>query len=285
MEAICRLRHGIWGNLHNKGGVWRGFPPHPLVWWHTWSVATTPFPKRTVQHNFYVYADTVVFTVNPDRDIHPRSRLEVAVIRNKERPAADRHKFALPGGLVQDNERLEDAALRIVHEKTGIIINPRTINQVRAYGDPHRDGRSRAIAVCHMALLPYPGEVELTLGQNEAWFMPYRQLRDKDVLQYDHSDMLHDARKAALTLMENTNVALGFCEPNFTMPDLRNIYEAFLQFEIDPANFRRKVEQSGLVVETDKVADTSSQRGRPASLYQRSRRTQLDYPIRFTRKG
>ena len=36
--------------------------------------------KRTKQMNFFVYVDTVVFTINPDRDVEPEDRLEVLVM-------------------------------------------------------------------------------------------------------------------------------------------------------------------------------------------------------------
>ena len=235
-----------------------------------------PFIKRKIQQNFYVYVDTVIFTVNPDRDIHPKSRLEVAVIQRAE---GAKGKFSLPGGAVQDNEKIDEAAIRVAEGEAGLRIDRKSLHQVRTYGDPGRDTRSRAIAVCHMVLLPYPDDAHSASDSMNAVFMPYRQLRDAKLLEFDHRDMIHDARQLALRLLEDTEAALSFCDTEFTMPDLRNVYEAFLQSEIDPANFRRKVEASGLVQPTQYVADTSSQRGRPPTIYRRGGK--LDSPIRF----
>ena len=69
--------------------------------------------------DFYVYVDTVVFTINPDRAADAKDRLEVLVMQRPERSS---NKWALPGGLVGDTEKLEATAIRKVAEETGISL-------------------------------------------------------------------------------------------------------------------------------------------------------------------
>ena len=241
-------------------------------------------PKRTIQHDFFVYVDTVVLTVNPDRSIDPQQRLEVLVMR---RPDAAANKWALPGGAVRDNEKLEDTAIRKVQEETGISLRHRDLHQVGAFGDPDRDDRFRAITIAYVALVPHPGPLEPYAHSVEAAFKPYRQLRDrKTLLEFDHHAIIYAARRLARRMLEDTNVALSFCQPKFTMSELRSVYEAFLQNEVDPANFRRKVEAiDDFVSELGIYADTSSSRGRPPMLYKPGRSRELNPPIRFRRSS
>lgn len=236
--------------------------------------------KRTIQNDFYVYVDTVVLTVNPDPAAEPHRRLEVLVMKRPETPD---NKWAIPGGAVRDGERLEDTAVRKVHAETGLVLRPRDLHQVGAFGDPDRDSRFRAISIAYMALVPHPGDLSPHQDSVAATFLPYRTLRDKRNLEFDHHSIIYAARKLAGRMLEDTNVALSFCRPRFTMTELRSVYEAFLQYEVDPANFRRKVEAvEGFVQEAGIRPDTLS-RGRPPMEYRAGRTRELNPPIRFRR--
>ena len=237
--------------------------------------------KRTRQMNFYVYVDTVVFTINPDRSLDPKDRLEVLVMN---RPEAKSEMWALPGGLVADDEKLEETALRKVEEETGLLLKSRDLHQVGAFGDPDRDSRCRAVAIAYMALVPHPSELRPIDYSDAASFVSYRALRDGRLLEFDHSNIIYAARKVARNMLEDTNVALRFCKSKFTMTELRGVYESFLQYRVDPANFRRKVDAVvDFVVPLDELADFGSSPGRPAQMYKPGKALQLSTPIRFRR--
>ncbi|MGA0863535.1 MAG: NUDIX hydrolase [Ilumatobacteraceae bacterium] len=239
--------------------------------------------RRTVQKDFYVYVDTVVFTINQARSIEPENRLEVLVMR---RPGAPEGRWALPGGLVDDREPLEDTALRKVAGETGIKLNRKDLIQVGAYGDPDRDSRWRAFSIAYLALLPHPGELRPDQHSEHAEFVRYRDLRQRGVMEFDHRTIIRDARKLAARMLEDTSVAISFCKPKFTISELRGVYEAFLQNQVDPANFRRKVEKvPGFVEPLEEYADFGSSPGRPAQMYRAGRglrsSSNLSVPIRF----
>ena len=238
-----------------------------------------PKHERKIQMDFYVYVDTVVLTVNPDREIAPKDRLEVLVMR---RPDASSNRWALPGGAVKEGEPLEDTALRKVHEETGISLRHKDLHQVGAYGDPGRDSRWRAFSIAYLALLPHPGEIAPIKHSVEARFMPYRQLQASRVLEFDHHRIIGDARARAFSMLEDTPIAVSFCQPKFTMSDLRMVYEAFLQDEVDAANFRRKVELTKNFVQPLGVMSSDQPPpGRPPMLYRAGRAKEITPPIRF----
>ena len=238
--------------------------------------------KRSVQHDFYVYVDTVVLTVSRDKSLEPKHRLQALVMK---RPGAEDGKWSLPGGLVADGEDLPDTALRIVKRETGLSLTKSDLIQVGAYGRPDRDSRWRAISVAFTVLVPEPETPEPLEHSDDACFMPYRTLRDKPILEFDHRTILRDARRTARQQLEDTPIALRFCRDEFTLSELRWVYEAFVLEKVDPANFRRKAEGAkDFVVALDEVVSYVSEPGRPARLYRAGRAKYLNPPIRFRRK-
>jgi len=231
--------------------------------------------KRTVQHDFYVYVDVVVMTVR-DRHLH------VLTIQREKASAGTR---ALPGGLVEPNEDLAEAASRELREETAIRLPPSNLVQIGAYGHPTRDTRyGRAITVAYLAMVPDPKMPHAGSDAKKADFITYRQARSPRALEFDHRTIVRDARRLASRQLETTPIALEFCRREFTMTELRQVYEAFYQRPLDPANFRRKViEVEDFVIPLDFVETHSDSPGRPARLYRRGRAQSLYPPIHFRR--
>jgi 8-oxo-dGTP diphosphatase len=239
-------------------------------------------PARDRQHDFFVYVDTVVLTVSREKSLEPKERLQVLVMH---RPEAAKDKWALPGGLVADNEDLPDTALRIVKRETGLTVPKADLIQVGTYGKPNRDSRWRAISVAYVVLVPEPETPAPESNSDDARFMPYRTLRDDGILEFDHRTIIRDARRTARQQLEDTPIALKFCKHEFTLTDLRWVYEAFVLDKVDPANFRRKVEQANdFVRASDSLITFGSEPGRPARLYTAGKTKYLNPPIRFRRK-
>ena len=90
-----------------------------------------------------VTVDLVLFTVNADT-------LKVMLVRRAEEPFAG--YWSIPGGFLQAGESLEDAALRVLQEKTGV--ENVYLEQLFTFGNAERDPRARVISVTYFALLP-----------------------------------------------------------------------------------------------------------------------------------
>lgn len=239
--------------------------------------------KRTVQLDTYVYVDVAVLTVSREKGLEPKHRLHTLVMH---RPDAERGKWALPGGLVAEDEDLPDTAVRIVKRETGLTIPKSDLIHVGAYGRPGRDSRWRAISIAFAALVPEPETPVPLEHSDDARFVSYRQLRDSKVLEFDHRTIIRDARRAARQQLEDTPIALKFCNDEFTLTELRWVYEAFVLDKVDPANFRRKVESAkDFVVPLDEVVSFVSEPGRPARLYRAGKSKYLNPPIRFRRRS
>ncbi len=74
-------------------------------------------------------------------------RLHVLLIQRAKEPFAGR--WALPGGFVNKDEALIEAARRELREETGLHV-PK-LRQIGAFGDPGRDPRGWTISVAYLA--------------------------------------------------------------------------------------------------------------------------------------
>lgn len=68
---------------------------------------------------------------------------EILLIRRKSDPFAG--KWALPGGFVDEGEKLEAAAARELEEETGL--KRVKLRQLAAFGDPDRDPRGHTVSI------------------------------------------------------------------------------------------------------------------------------------------
>src|ERR1019366_7065609 len=128
-----------------------------------------------------VSVDVVIVT----RERKPR----VLLIRRKHDPYEG--MWAIPGGFVDMDEPLDDAARRELFEETGV--RAKTLVQLHTFGDPQRDPRGRNISVTYLALVD-AAKLEPTAGDDAAavgWFSLARPPK----LAFDHQDILVLARK------------------------------------------------------------------------------------------
>jgi 8-oxo-dGTP diphosphatase len=88
----------------------------------------------------------------------PAVTADIALVTNEERPRIllIRRKnepfagcWALPGGFVEEGERLIDAAKRELREETGL--EQIDLEQLHTFGDPGRDPRGWTVTVVYMA--------------------------------------------------------------------------------------------------------------------------------------
>ena len=96
--------------------------------------------------------------------------------------------WALPGGFVDMDEDLPDAARRELREETGI--SAERVVQLGAYGRPDRDPRGRNIAVTFVARLP---EGARAVAGDDAAALAWHDPASPPPLAFDHGTMLADA--------------------------------------------------------------------------------------------
>jgi len=208
-----------------------------------------------------IAVDLAVFTVRGDA-------LQILLV---ERGTTPWQGFpALPGGFLDDNrEDLDAAAERELAEETGLDLGRAHLEQLRTYGSPDRDPRRRVVTVCYLAFVPDLPAPEPGGDARAAAWQPVQTVLDSRMkLAFDHQRIVADAVERARSKLEYTTLATRFCPPEFTVAELRKVYEIVWDEALDQRNFHRKITSAeGVLVPTGE--QTTRQGGRPAALYRR----------------
>ncbi len=190
---------------------------------------------------FAVTADVSLFTIRDDA-------LQVLLIERGGDPY--RGSWALPGGFVHPDETLEDAAARELAEETGLARGAWHLEQLAAYGSPDRDPRMRVVTVAFWAVCCDVPALRGGGDATRAELVPVARIENDAIrLAFDHGSIVRDAVDRIRTSFEHTALAAWFCSPEFTIRELRQVYEAVWDAPLDPGNFQRYVRQSGAFVQ------------------------------------
>ena len=218
---------------------------------------------------FSVTVDIVCLTVRHDS-------FQVLLVERGSDPFEG--QLALPGGFVEIDEELEHAARRELREETSVDA-PYLIEQLATYGTPDRDPRGRMVSIAHLVIAPDLGDAS---GGTDAaaagWHDVPDLLADPKTLAFDHHQILGDAVDRARSKLEWSPLATLFCRDEFTIGELRHVYETIWGLRLDPAKFQRQVTSAkGFLVETGEQTDRGG--GRPAKLYRRGSAERIDPPL------
>ncbi len=206
---------------------------------------------------FYVTVDIVILTIRDDA-------LSALVVQRAEEPFAGR--WALPGGFVDSDEDLLEAAVRELREETAVATGDVRLEQLASFGAPGRDPRHRVVSVAWLAVLPHGPEPRAGSDAAGAEWKPVDFLLGEGRLAFDHADILGEGVERARAKLEYTGLATEFVDDEFTVAELRRVYEVMWGHRLDPGNFHRKVTRTPGFLERVGRAVTRGP-GRPAELF------------------
>ncbi|MHC0439347.1 NUDIX hydrolase [Flavobacterium sp. 3-210] len=170
--------------------------------------------------------------------------------------------WALPGGLVQDNESLKDAVIRELHEETNVQLT--FMEQLYTFGDDiNRDSRNRVISVAYYALIDASNlEIKAdTDAERVQWF----KIDEIPSLAFDHNLILKKGIERLKAKLTYEPIGFDLLPEEFLFSDLENLYCTILEKEIDRRNFRKKILSYGILEQTDNFSPIKN--GRPAKLF------------------
>jgi 8-oxo-dGTP diphosphatase len=170
-------------------------------------------------------------------------------------------KWALPGGFVQMDETLVEAARRELREETGV--QNLYLEQLYTFGAVDRDPRERIVSVAYYALVNLNDHelMAATDARDAAWF----SVDDLPSLAFDHIEIVNVAHKRLKGKVVYEPIGFELLPKKFTLTQLQQMYEKILERLIDKRNFRKKVLGMALLQELDEVQVDVSHRA--ARLY------------------
>lgn len=166
-------------------------------------------------------------------------------------------EWALPGGFVKQDETLEEAAERVLKERTSL--DNIFLKQFHVFSDPQRSKvnpavkdlkesgagydpgwfAQRFISVGFYALVDYE-KVNPTpdfFSDHCEW----KVLDEIDTLMMDHRQILDKALETLRLQLSYQPIGYNLLPEKFTMPELQKLYETILGKKLDRRNFQRKI--------------------------------------------
>jgi ADP-ribose pyrophosphatase YjhB (NUDIX family) len=173
-------------------------------------------------------------------------------------------QWALPGGFIKKNEPIENAAYRVLQERTGV--QNIFLKQFNVFGAPDRSDPSihlnryleygikipkdnwllqRFITIGFYALIDF-SEVNLNdiISEDNAEWMDINKLSS---LMMDHAEIVQKALETLRTQLAYLPIGKNLLPKKFTMPELQKLYETILNEKLDRRNFQRKLLSFGIL--------------------------------------
>jgi 8-oxo-dGTP diphosphatase len=201
-----------------------------------------------------VAVDVALLTVRAD------GRLAVLVHRRGGGHAPGR--WALPGTFLHERERLAEAALRALRDKTAV--RGERPEQLGVFDEPDRDDRGRVLTVAHVDLVPaerLADQVTAPISGDRA------ESPDGAALAFDHDAIVARAVAWARALHRDRPDPRHLLPGDtFTLHELQRLHEAVLGEPLQKDTFRRRM--LGALEETDRL--TRGTPGKPARLFRRA---------------
>lgn len=220
---------------------------------------TYPYPRPSVT------CDAVIFTMRADD-------LVLLLIQRKEEPFKGR--WALPGGFVNENESLDRAAARELHEETGLALSASRLEQLGAFGDPGRDPRGHTITVAWLTFLVTEPKISAGDDATAAEWHSFRSLdlgddehpaasssvppppkkkrkskAGKIRLAFDHAKIISKAYARLCHHLDDPlrDRTFDLMPSRFTLAELRHFYEVVSGRELQQRAFNKRLLDYDLV--------------------------------------
>ena len=203
--------------------------------------------------NIRIAVDAIVFG-------YKNNNLYVLLI--EQRFGSSEKYWALPGGLVKQDESLSDAVIRELHEETNVQLT--FMEQLYTFGDDiYRDTRNRVISVAYYALVD-ASHLEIK-ADTDADKVQWYKIDEIPKLAFDHNIILEKAISRLKAKLTYEPIGFDLLPDEFLFSDLENLYCTILEKEIDRRNFRKKILSYGFLEQTENFSPIKS--GRPAKLF------------------
>ena len=176
---------------------------------------------------FHLAVDCVIFGFDDDR-------LKLLLYKRDFEPQIG--KWSLMGGFLGLSETLDEAAYRVLARITGL--RDIYMEQLSVFSDINRDPAARVISVGYYSLIDiHDYDSKVLKKHGVEWFA----IDEIPELIFDHKEIVEKSLRRLKRKSKTQPIGFELLPENFTITQLRNLYEAIYQRKLDPANFRRKV--------------------------------------------
>ena len=168
-------------------------------------------------------------------------------------------QWSLLGDLVQPEEDLDEAAYRILKQRTGM--DDVYLEQVQTFGniDRHPGGRVVTVAYCSLINIQHH---QLKILDNELHWHDVASVKD---LAFDHKTIFDVSLERLQKRVQEHPLGFSLLPNKFSLRELQNLYEAILSVKLDRRNFRKKFFSMEILTDMDEIEQNVPHR--PGKLY------------------
>ncbi|HEY6142330.1 MAG TPA: NUDIX domain-containing protein [Flavobacterium sp.] len=204
--------------------------------------------------NSYSAADKVLLAVDCIIFGFDHEGLKILLIKRGFEP--EKGKWSLIGDFLKKEEVLDDAAIRVLEEHTGL--HDIYMEQLHVYSEIDRDPEERTISVAYSALINIENHnSKLNQNYDAQWF----SIANVPKLIFDHDDMLAHAIRRLRYRTSTKPVGFELLPQKFTMRQLLELYEAILHKDLDKRNFISKINSLDILIKLEEKDMLSSKKG------------------------
>lgn len=172
----------------------------------------------------------------------------------------DTNRWCLPGGFIFNEEHIQDSAVRILRDRTGL--SDIYLKQFYAFGDPDRArGKHAFKSTSTIKMSDWLMKRFVTIGfwslVEFSKVVPVPDEFSKEctwcdidkvpALILDHNQILEKALQSLRLDLNDYPVGKDLLPEKFTMPELQRLYETILGKTLDRRNFQKKVLVLGIL--------------------------------------
>ncbi len=168
-------------------------------------------------------------------------------------------KWSLLGDLVNNHEDLDQAAYRILKERTGM--DDVYLEQVRAFGEVGRHPAVRVVTLAYCSLINI-GHHKLEIHDHE---LHWHRVTTLSEMAFDHREIMNVCYEWLQKRIQEHPLGFSLLPKQFSLRELQNLYEAILDVKLDRRNFRKKFFTMGLLEDTGELETDVPHR--PGKLY------------------
>jgi 8-oxo-dGTP diphosphatase len=185
------------------------------------------------------------------------NKLKVLLIRSDLKNYM--HKWSLLGDLVSPEEGLDEAANRILKQRTGL--SDLFLEQVKTFGEVNRHPASRVVTVAYYSLINVQHH-KLNILDNELHWHDVDSISD---LAFDHQKIFATSYCQLQKRVREHPLGFSLLPNKFSLRELQNLYEAILNIKLDRRNFRKKFFAMDFLVDLNEIERDVPHR--PGKLY------------------
>lgn len=214
---------------------------------------------KNQKENFYSETERLLVAVDCIIFGFEEERLKLLLFKRKIKPFEN--EWSLIGSFLNIDESINAAAKRVLKESTGL--DKVYLEASKNYGAINRDAGGRVISLTHYALIRIEEqEKKLTATHQAHWF----DINAIPSLILDHNKMVEDALEKLRRKARYQPLGFELLPKRFTIPQLKKLYDAIYQRDLDRRNFRKRILSMNILKKLAEKDKSTSKKG--AYLYE-----------------